>query len=399
MTDKTSVSITETARAIQASIRPAQNQLDLALGTVEGIAATSVKTAIMLIQQVEEMVIELTNKDADDYDELVGQLEDLQTTASLTAINLKELTEKYENLEITHLEEEAAHGRLKSDNQLKLIALREAEKELKRLVDMKPQDLKSKNIALKKESSNKSDIINKQLTEIRNLKKAKLHLEKSNAGLTQVGLETADHVRNLEEKLTYSEGYAAKKVYKANEQEGLYFYVYHYSWGLYADVDYNRSNYELKIVRDVDWHIKAVSTMGIDLLILCSEWLSPIMPVVTEIKDELPQTLIDDLHVILADRCADSHPKLVERMEWAKEFNLSDVEGITAKQLDLLNEYGFHTIYDVVETRKGRVNNRCKGIGKAAEDAIRCACWKVVKAWESENDFTWSAVKKEKVAA
>ncbi|MDC5753539.1 hypothetical protein [Vibrio europaeus] len=388
------IQLTETAKQVQASIRPALSQLELAQGNVQGIAKTSVDTAYMLVKQVEQMVIELTNKDYDDYNALVDQAEALQDTLITTQ---KSLTEAEEKLESAELEREEAKGEsAMAATELKALRdqLRVVNDDMNAIKALNPEKLKSKNASLKESLAEKSEIINQQLIKIRTLRTDLAKTKQDYALATDNNLLLKQTCEEQYQKLCEKDGLMLREPYESKGDSSLKFYMHFMGYNLEvgaADVDEDA----VRLIGDLGFHLVLRTTYCIDAVVNFTTWLSPVLPSTQHAPfiTEVPDQLIADLHEEIYERVQESHPDLVKRVDWAKGVSLAELD-IKDKYLEPLRKGGFSSIYDVCESRGGRVAERCAGIGEAAEKEIRKACDSLVHKWRVENKFKETAIKK-----
>ena len=388
------IQLTETAKQIQASIRPAISQLELAQNNVEGIAKTSVDTAIMLVNQVEQMVIELTNQDYDDYNELVDHAEALQKELITTQ---QKLSNAHKVLSDSELEREEAKGEA-AINATSVKTLRnqiqKLENELKALKVMNPEALKSKNASLKREIAEKSDIINQQLIKIRTGRAELAKVNQNYAQATDSNLLLKEVCEEQNRKLCEKDGLMLRSPYPSKSDSSLAFYMHFMGYNLEVGAAGVNED-SVRLISDLGFHIVLRTTYCIDVVVNFTTWLSPVLPnaqYVPFIKD-VPDQLVADLHDEIYERVQKSHPDLVKRVDWSKSVSLAETD-IKDKYLEPLRVGGFSSIYDVCECRCGRIADRCSGIGEAAEKEIRKVCDAVVYKWRVENKFKESATPK-----
>ncbi len=388
------IQITETAKQIQASIRPAVNQLELAKGHVDGIALTSVNAAIMLVNQVEQMVIDLTNKDYDDYNQLFDESEKMQDALIKAEGQLQEANDKLEGAELER--DEANANAAKTSVELGILQdkMRTLKSDLKALQDFNPERLKSKNNELKKEVESKTDIINQQLIKIRTLRSDLAKEKQENALATENNLLLNRTCEEQYDKLCKKDGLMLREPYASTGDSSLQFYMHFMGYNLEVGAASNEED-SVRLIGDLGFHLVLRTTYCIDVVVNFTTWLSPVLPNTNWVPfiTEVPDRLILDLHEEIYERVQESHPDLVKRVDWAKGVSLASLD-IKDKYLEPLRKGGFSSIYDVCESRSGRVADRCSGIGEAAEREIRKACEQVVHKWRVENKFKETGVKK-----
>lgn len=399
MTD--TIQMTDTAQAIQAALRPANYQLGLAKSLLEkhGLSTSTIDTAIMLNEQVENMAIELTNKDYDDYNELVDAAENLEASVIRLEGEVKSLTEQLEVEKDTSI---AAQGqKAEAEIQLKLFQaeLKSSNGKLKELMALNPERLKSKNSELKKEVESKREIMNEQRLKIRELTRTCNQLKTDNGTTVNKNLELSSQLDEMREMVKRTDGNTIQKPFSGTSDapSNLEFYIHTLNWGI---VSKKTTSNSVILLDDINWHTILRTTYGVDALIRFTQWLSPIIPEEQyyPLSRYISQEIIIALHDYCLETVSDSHPQLVQRVEWAKDVSLLDVTGISDRNLDALFEHGFKCLYDVMKSIDGTIEARCKGIGEKAEREIRLACKKMADQWEYKPEDNELVAELEEVA-
>lgn len=389
------IQLTETAQSVQAAIRPAQYQIELAKSQLEknGLSTSTIDTTAMLINQVEQMVIELTNRDFDDYNQLIDQAEALDDRVVKLEGEVKSLNEKLESANEANVALEGRAHDLLIDINIKKAALREANKELSELKAIDPKRLKDKNVNLKKELEEKRGILNDQRLKIRELTKTVNHLNTANGKAASKNLELSNQNNELKDMIRISDGNTVQKAFvgTADAPKNLEFYIHTLNWGVTSTKNGSESTDTL--LSDINWHTILRTTYGVDALIRFTKWLSPVIPEESyyPLSRFISNEIIIALHVYCLENVERSHPQLIQRVEWAKGVSILDVDGVSERHLDALIDGGFKSLYDVMKSVSGSIEARCKGLGEKAEREIRFVCEKFAKTWEyvpeSESNF------------
>ncbi|WP_070964813.1 hypothetical protein [Vibrio sonorensis] len=395
------IQLTETAKQIQATIRPALNQLDIAQGKVTGIAETSVKAAIMLVEQAEQMAIDLTNQDYDDYNELVGNYENLSSHVDRLEGQLREAKASIETAKsnaadalLEKDEANAAASMAATEGKVLKDQIRTLRDEVKSLKELNPEGLKAKNVSQKKELKEKSDIIGQQLIKIRTLRAELADVKGNYAKATDNVLSLKETCEEQHERLCSKDGLMLRTPYQSKGDDRLMFYMHYMGYNLEVG-SANAADDAVRLVGDLGFHLVLRTTYCIDAVVNFTTWLSPVLPSPQWLPliAEVPDGLIADLHEEIYERVKESHPDLVKRVDWAKGVFLAELDGIKDKHLEPLRKGGFTSLYDVCEVPLGRVAERCDGLEKAAEKDIRKVCDALVSQWRIENKFSESSIK------
>ncbi|EKO3439495.1 hypothetical protein NTE19_003387 [Vibrio fluvialis] len=378
------IQLTETAQSVQAAIRPAQFQLDLAKSQLEksGLSTSTIDTTVMLINQVEQMVIELTNKDFDDYNQLMDQAEALDKCVESLQAQVTELTTKLETSNDAVVALQGQKEELLIELRLKATEIRAINEELKALRALNPDRLKDQNHKQRKELEEKRGIVNEQRLKIRDLTRAVNELKTKNGQSVNKSLELASEVERMQRMVSRMDGNSARRHYKGGNgaPASLEFYIQTYNWGL---TSIPAKGVTLTLLDDLEWHMVLRTNFGVDALIRFTDWLSPIIP--EENYFPLSRFISNEIIIALSDYCFSeaevSHPNLCRRVEWAQGVSVLDIPGVSDRHLDSLVDGGFKCLYDITKSVDGSIEAKCKGIGDKAEKEIRKLCADLASKW------------------
>lgn len=389
---------TTVATALQAALNPARYQLGIASDKTEGTANTAVKAAITMVDQAEQLAIEQYNTEVDDYNRLCDQLEETDAALAKAESELKELKGSIEDLQ-DEAKRTAQQG--EKDMAAAKVAhtqMNSTREELKALKAMQPEKLKKKVSEQRKRLDERQKLLDEQRTKIRGLKS---QLEESETKRTVLVAHTAqveEENKELKARLQYHDGDVEQKVWHGND--GLEMYLYTFEWGL----AFRPASAEIKIINDINWHFEVRTNYGICVLVSVTEWLAPFYPPCDYLSENWNNEIHDELVEKIAERVELSHPHLYERVEWAKNQYLEDMD-LNEKHIEALNAAGFQSIYSVLHVppakllgivkSKGEeddiVKAKIKGFGDAAVRQVYAKLNKLVSAWEAKQE-DWKPV-------
>ncbi len=155
-----------------------------------------------------------------------------------------------------------------------------------------------------------------------------------------------------------------------------------YHWPL----SFKPHNGAIKTINDADFHVVMRTNWGINLSVSCSDYFVPFLPNCKDLEGNVDQKIYDALGDLHLEHLSESHQYLVKRMEWAKETALEDVDALTSKQLKLLAEADFYSVYSVIHLPDATLAQRVKGMSlKSASELRKTVHEKVIKPWCLEN--------------
>lgn len=224
--------------------------------------------------------------------------------------------------------------------------------------------------------------INKLKKDLGTCRKDLTKLKLTNSELAETALNAAAQIDNLQKRITFIDGNAIPKAYKG--ADGLECFIYTFAYGLaFRPVDQS-----IKVIRDLDFHIEVKTNRAINLTVSISTWFVPFLPDCQDLDGYMPQSLYDDIQDIFVDRCRESHAHLIERMEWAKETSLDELDCLTEREVDILAKSNFFSLYSVMHSNPDQLDRAIKGISKKTAINLRERLMEnVVKPWEAKE---WS---------
>ncbi|PHX05464.1 hypothetical protein [Vibrio splendidus] len=315
-----------------------------------------------------------------DYNNMVQALEDADKAKVQLELKVIELESNLENRELEHTNQLSTLRSEFTQLKIKLETWSAMKAERDELKAMDPK-------ALKKKLKEKSNLAAERLTGLQKSKRENgeyrrenSQLKKRVAVLEETALEAGKEVERLHNQVVRQDGDVLNKVFKG--KDGLECFIYLYHWGL----SFRPDNGAIKTINDSDFHIVMRTNRGINLCVSCSDYFVPFMPTCTDLEGYLPESIYDAMTEVFVDEMGKSHPYLLERMEWAKETALEDVDALTSKQLKLLAEADFYSVYSVIHLPDATLAQRVRGLSiKSATELRKTVHEKIVKPWCLEN--------------
>lgn len=400
MTTQTTVAI-----ALQSALKPARFQLDIAAGKVDGTAKTAVQAAITMVNQAEELTLEQYNAEVDAYNELCDQLEETDSKLTATSLELSMLKGEVDDIKLTADQKALQGEKDMAAAKVSHSQMKNVREELKTLQAMQPEKLKKKVADQRKKLDERRELLDAQRLQIRDLKSQLTESETKRIALVGLSTTLEDEVKELRSRLVHHDGEVDQKVYHG--KDGLEMYLYTFEWGL----NFSPASADIKIVNDVTWHMEVRTNYGICILVSVTEWLAPFYPPCDYLADRWDGGIHDALVEQITARMELSHPHLVERVEWAKENYLDEID-LNEKHVAALNAAGFHSLYSVLHVPPAKllalvkdqgekdesVKEQIKGFGEVSVKQVYSKLHKIVAEWESQHE-AWKPVKRVRKAA
>lgn len=337
-----------------------------------------------LVDNQAVMISDSLNAESDQYNSLIDQLEqsekdflDLQLKHH-SLIDCSDKNEQILNEQITQLNAKLSRNTLALNDSKELMA------ELKELRALNPKRLKSKNAELSKKNSETSSLLLKLKKQFRDHERELLKQRGQTAALTAATAELTLDNERMRQKLIRHDGTAIQKEYRGTD--GLTCYIYEFEWGLIS----KPADTSINVLSDLDWHLEVRTTHGINVTVSITDWLQPFYPPCDYLADRWPDDIHDALADVIRERCITTHSHLIDRIEWAQSEDLADVKGLSEKQLKLLNDSDFYSVYAVCHVPPARLHKMVKGVGQETAKKISQICMEHVNQW-SKNQITEAA--------
>ena len=269
--------------------------------------------------------------------------------------------------------------------------IKELERENKDFRKLDPARLKKNNIQLKKDNAEKTNALSVSRKETNKAMIDSTRLAASTKVLSKTLEDAGIEIRYLQDKLAAHDGRPNPTPFNGLDGSTV-FYIYEYEYGLV----YRAVEHHTPLLSDLDFNVEVKSNQGINVTISCTNWLQPFYPYCSEFMQSWP----NDLHLALSnlfyERCKETHPLLIAKVEWSKGFELSNIKAITPRQLTLLHASKMTTIFDVCHLPQKKLHEAIKGMGDKTAHQIWLLCNHEVKLFEKQ----WQQQnKKIKVAA
>lgn len=304
----------------------------------------SVSQAVKLIDEIENDFVKFDAQSVYEYNLVIDKLE--QQLSTITTRNLAIEALKQELNTKSEIEKELCSTVSKQEktiNELraKLRAAHDDKVELKRLKQLQPDKLKSKLDRYKRENKTKS--IKQNKTKINTIEQTEL--------VSQSGVRYSFSVQTT------------------NRQFQL--------------------NSHLQLAK-VDWHYILCSSLAINLVVPCTEWGTAAIPSCEDLWNNWHPKIPTRMHEIFLQRLHTTNPNLAQRIEWAKETLLDELN-LCEDDINILRKANIHTIFEVVVREPEAFKEQCnKASGKTQYDLsnrVMTECTKAIQQWELDNKF------------
>jgi hypothetical protein len=353
--------------------------VDSALNGLGRVVTSQLESTISLLAQNVKNVVEAMDKEADDYNSLVDELEKLQGSSSSTELRLNSQLslKKEEALElkdsVTSLTSQLAAEKLKNTQ------LSGIKKERDELKSLDPKGMKTRIARLREKSE-------AQLTENTRLRRDNKQyreensiLRATNSKLELAATEAHQQYNEIKSRLIAHDGDVKQKVYLG--KSGLECFIYTFGYPL----SFKPVTGEVQVINDFKFHIEVRTNWAINLIVSCSTWGVPFMPSSADLEGIMPAKLNDDIRDIYHDAMEENHSFLLDRIEWARSESLSDVAGLTDKQLSLLEDSGKLSVFSICHTPSAQLEADVKGMGAQSIEKVIKLVRAHVALWEQEN--------------
>lgn len=375
---------TTVASALESALRPIAYQLDNALAVTEGVAASSLQAAKTLLEQVMLQVLTQYDKEIDEFNSLLDELEKTRTELQTAQLSAGSSRETVRELEIAVAEKTALLDRLEARIKLDTSATALLRKEYNELKSMNPHRLKENLAETRKKLTEAIRLRDDLQRDNQKLRKDVAKLKSHTAELVEATLKLTQECTELRSRLMKTDGDVEPRYFNSQYKEwGVGYYLYVFGFGL----DITQSDPDIHIInKELDWHIEVRCTLGVAVIVSVTDWLTPFYPdpTVNPLHAAWPDELNDAVIAKIRDLCANSHPMLVARAEWAELQLLSEI-GLPAKQCDLLAASNIQTLFDVVR-REPSALTKVKGIGEKTAREIHAFCMQHVREWMRQYD-------------
>lgn len=379
MTENTTPNV---AATLVTALRPVRSQLDLAISQTTGTARASVESALALTDQTEMLVIEQYNREVDEFNHLFDRHEALEGRNTALALQLTDAGDRVADMEVA-----TAEARAELDTASACIAVlkgdnRTLKAENARLLSMNPDRQRAQIASLKQTIADKTTLLDQQKQEMRKLRgdlaKTKTNLARAIRQNAELNSENEDLLRRVQR----IDGDVEPVWYPAADDSGLQFYFYTFGWRLTVGSD--DRDMQLDLLQDIDWHIEIRSNAGISVLVSVTQWCRARYPILEQFKNAWPLALGAALNRRITNLLSDTHPRLIQRAEWAQATPVSSLP-LQDKWLDLLNTAGIYSLWAIVSHTPEELSNLVKGFGITTARQVHAACMNVVKDWQAVN--------------
>lgn len=357
--------------------------LDVALNNFLTMVQNQLSNTKALVETQSGLVAEALNVEIEQYNAICDQVEELQKKNDTLELKVINLTKTNEELELEHIE-----ALTKLRNEFNLLKTKTADvpamrTELKRLKEMNPDSLKERLAKARKTADERLDTVNRLKSENSKYRKTNIRLEKDVTELTEAALQATKLADELQARVMFIDGDVENNKAYAGK-DGLELFIYRYGYPL----SFKPLVKNLRVIRDLHFHIELRSNWAVCCIVSVSDWLIPLIPTVQEFEGRYPKDLYVDLQEIYTNAAAVDHQYLIDRVEHFKEVELASVfEGvITERELNLLNDANYFSVYSVMHPTDQQLAGAVKGISEKTASKIRDAVdCKIVQPWEREN--------------
>lgn len=170
-----------------------------------------------------------------------------------------------------------------------------------------------------------------------------------------------------------------KKVFSG--KNGLECFIYTFGYSL----AFRPAAGTLNVINDFKFHVEVKTNWAINLTVSCSVWGIPFLPLCSDSEGNMPNNLHDALCNLFQERMQENHSFLLERADWARTEGLDQVEGLSEKQLELLNEANYYSVFAASHIPADQLQKNVKGLGIQGVVKVRKAVRAHVEKWEREN--------------
>ncbi|HHP0484893.1 TPA: hypothetical protein ACRZ4F_001550 [Vibrio harveyi] len=354
--------------------------LDITVNQLLTMVRNQMTNISALVETHAANVTQSLDSELNDYNGMVEALENADENRKMLELKCLSLEERKEELELQHAEE--LNKVRKELNMLKIATqdVPEMRKELKRLKEMDPDSLKDRLAKTKSLASDRLDTINKLKREQSADRKKIIKLETTVNTLTEASIKATEIADDYQRKIEFIDGSVEQKTFKADH--GLEFFIYKYGYPL----SFRPQVKNLSVIRDLDFHIELRTNWAICCIVSVSDWLIPLIPTVKEFEGNYPTELYKELQRIYEDVAKVSHQHLIDRVEHFKEVSILDTDVLSIREVRLLNQANYFSIYSVMHPTDKQLADTVIGIGLETASKIRERIDKeVVQPWEKAN--------------
>ncbi len=354
--------------------------LDASLNSMLTMMRNQMTNIGNLVETHAKNVSESLDRELQDYNSMVEALEDAEKKCKDFELKVVALKDQAEESELEHAEQLNAVQR--ELNLLKIATkdVPDMRKELKRLKEMDPDSLKDRLAKAKETGKERLDTINRLKSEASETRKKMIRLETSVNQLTEASIKATELADDYQKKIEFIDGGVEPKAFKG--KNGLEFFIYKYGYPL----SFKPQVKNLSVIRDLDFHIELRTNWAICCIVSVSDWLIPLIPTVKEFEGNYPADLYKELQRIYEEVATASHQHLIDRVEHFKEVSLMEMDVLSIREVRLLNESNYFSIYSVMHPTDKQLADTVTGIGLETASKIRERIDnEVVKPWEKAN--------------
>lgn len=357
--------------------------LDVAINNFLTMVQNQLSNTKALVETQSGLVAEALNFEIEQYNAICDQVEQLQEKNDNLELKVINLTKTNEDLELEHVE-----ALTKLRKEFNLLKTRTADvpamrTELKRLKEMNPDSLKERLAKSRKTADERLEKVNRLKSENNRYRKENIRLERDVTELTETALQATKLAEEMQAKVVFLDGDVEnQKAYVG--KDGLEFFIYKYGYPL----SFKPMVENLRVIRDLHFHIELRSNWAICCIVSVSDWLIPLIPTVQEFEGRYPEDLYIDLQEIYTNSAAAEHQYLIDRVDHFKEVELASIyDGIiTDRELNMLNDANYYSVYSVMHPTDQQLAKAVKGISEKTAKRIRDEIdRKIVQPWERNN--------------
>lgn len=368
--------------------------------TVSLSVDTAVNNLIRMIQNQLNNVSSLVEKqvpiidksltaEIDQYNNLVDQLTAESHRADSLELRNFELERQIDGLESKH-----ADQLLNLSTEINRIKIHcsdysDMKKELNRLKSMDPDALSRRVKEQRKLLEERLTAVNTAKRENRDYRKENATLKRLNTDLQAENIVYQERNHELEDRLGLSEIENVSKLLVG--KDGLECYIQMFHW----NQTFHPQNKYIRAVTDFPFHLEVRTNRGICLIASCSSWLVPFLADCDELSGHMPDELPAALKATYEQYAAHTHAHLLDRIDWARSEELTTSIGLNQKQVDLLADSHFFSVYAVAHIPDFQLVQMAKGIGPKGAEEIKQVVESHVMQWERQH-WTQEQIKQER---
>lgn len=353
--------------------------VETALNGLSRSVASQLESIQALFAKNVENVNEALDQEVEEHNKLIETLEKLEQEKTHLELKLNSQIDahKEELLELNN--EIASLKKTIASLNLKLANYSELKKERDELKSLDPKGMKSRIARLRKTSESQLAENTKLRKDNKKYREENSVLRTTNAKLEVAATEVHNQYQEIKSRMIEHDGDVTQKVFAG--KNGLECFIYTFGYPL----AFRPTTGSLNVINDFKFHIEIRTNWAINLIVSCSVWGIPFLPSSADLEGHMPENLHGELQQMFTDRMEENHSFLLDRADWARSETLSDVEGISQKHLDLLNNADYYSVFAASHIPEEQLAANVKGLGAAGVKRVREAVRAHVEKWEREN--------------